>query len=118
MSLVLPRRWHSTVKARICSAELKWTKVSDQKFTEYRALIDLFFSVNPLFHFKAIVVDTQEIDNRRYNKEELLDLALPLSPLPAEIKNAPSPTPLRATLVRVSVTSSRFSDLVALLPIV
>ena len=51
-------------------AELKWTKVSDQKFAEYRALIDLFFSVNPLFHFKAIIVDTQEIDNRRYNKND------------------------------------------------
>ena len=49
-------------------AEIKWTKVSDQKFTEYRALIDLFFSVNRLFHFKAIVVDTQEIDHRRYSR--------------------------------------------------
>lgn len=49
-------------------AELKWTKVSGQKFNEYQALIDLFFSVNRLFHFKAIVVDTQEIDHRRYNK--------------------------------------------------
>jgi hypothetical protein len=51
-------------------AELKWTKVSNQKFTEYRALVDLFFSVNRPFHFKAIVVDTQEIDNRRYNKND------------------------------------------------
>lgn len=49
-------------------AELKWTKVSDQKLNEYRALIDLFFSVNRLFHFKAIIIDTQEIDHRRYNK--------------------------------------------------
>jgi len=51
-------------------AELKWTKVSDQKLSEYRALIDLFFSVNRAFHFKAIVVDTQEIDNGRYNKND------------------------------------------------
>ncbi len=51
-------------------SELKWTRVSDQKLKEYRALIDLFFSVNRAFHFKAIVVDTQEIDNRRYNKSD------------------------------------------------
>ncbi len=51
-------------------AELKWTKVSDQKFMEYRALIDLFFTINPLFHFKAIVIDTQETDNRRYNRND------------------------------------------------
>lgn len=49
-------------------AELKWTKVSDQKLAEYKALIDLFFSFNRAFYFKAIVVDTQEIDHRRYNK--------------------------------------------------
>ncbi len=51
-------------------SELKWTKVSDQKLNEYSALIDLFFSVNRAFHFKSIVVDTQEIDNRRYNKSD------------------------------------------------
>lgn len=49
-------------------AELKWTKVSNQKFNEYCALIDLFFSINRVIHFKAIVVDTQEMDHRRYNK--------------------------------------------------
>jgi hypothetical protein len=49
-------------------AELKWTKVSDQKLGEYKSLIDLFFSVNQLFHFESIVIDTQEIDNRLYNK--------------------------------------------------
>ena len=52
-------------------AELKWTKVSDQKFNEYRALMDLFFSVNRLFHFRAIVVDTQEMDHRRYNRGDV-----------------------------------------------
>jgi hypothetical protein len=51
-------------------AELKWTKVSDQKLAEYKALIDLFFSFNRAFYFKAIVVDTQEIDHSRYNKED------------------------------------------------
>lgn len=52
-------------------AELKWTKVSDQKLSEYRALIDLFFSVNRAFHFKAIVVDTQELTTDAITKAML-----------------------------------------------
>jgi hypothetical protein len=51
-------------------AELKWSKVSRQKLPEYKALIDLFCRVNRAVHFKAIVVDTHEIDNRRYNKND------------------------------------------------
>jgi hypothetical protein len=51
-------------------AELKWTKVSDQKINEYFALMDLYFSLNRSFHFKAIVIDTQEVDHRRYNKND------------------------------------------------
>lgn len=49
-------------------AELKWTKVSDQKLTEYQRLVDLFFSLSSIMFFKAIVVDTSEIDHNRYNK--------------------------------------------------
>lgn len=49
-------------------AELKWTKVSDQKLTEYQRLVDLFFSLSSIMYFKAIVVDTSEIDHNRYNK--------------------------------------------------
>jgi len=52
-------------------AELKWTKVSDQKLQEYRSLIDLFFSINRLFDFKSIVINTQEIDHRRFNKSNV-----------------------------------------------
>lgn len=51
-------------------AEFKWTKVSDQKINEYIALMDLFFSLSRSFHFKAIVVDTQEIDHKQYNKND------------------------------------------------
>jgi len=51
-------------------AELKWTKVSNQKITEYQAFIEAFFSLNHLAHFKAIVVDTREIDNRQYNRND------------------------------------------------
>ena len=51
-------------------AELKWTKVSDQKIKEYTALMDLYFSLSRSFHFKAIVIDTQEVDHRHYNKND------------------------------------------------
>jgi hypothetical protein len=51
-------------------SELKWTKVSDQKLSEYQALIDLFFSFNRAIHFKSIVIDTQEMDNRRFNQND------------------------------------------------
>jgi hypothetical protein len=51
-------------------AELKWTKVSDQKIKEYTALMDLYFSLSRSFHFKAIIIDTQEVDHKRYNKSD------------------------------------------------
>ena len=51
-------------------AELKWTKVSDQKLVEYRALVDLFFSLNRAIAFKAIIIDTQEIDHRTHNRND------------------------------------------------
>lgn len=49
-------------------ATLKWTKVSDQKLKEYRALIDLFFSFTGLMHFKCMVIDTAFVDYRKYHK--------------------------------------------------
>jgi len=51
-------------------SELKWTKVSNQKLKEYKALIDLFFGFAGAIHFKAIVIDTQEIDNQRFNMSD------------------------------------------------
>ena len=51
-------------------AELKWTKVSDRKLSEYRALVDLFFSLagKDSLHFRSIVFDTSEIDYTTYHK--------------------------------------------------
>jgi len=49
-------------------AELKWTKASHQKLSEYKALIGLFFAYIKGMHFKSIVVDTHQIDNKKYNK--------------------------------------------------
>lgn len=51
-------------------AEVKWTKVSNQKLAEYRALIDLFFSVagNGVLAFKSVVFDSGEIDYKSYHQ--------------------------------------------------
>lgn len=48
-------------------AEIKWGKVSDKKLNEYKALIDLFFSLNDALHFKSIVFDTYLIDYKTYS---------------------------------------------------
>jgi len=61
-ALQLFRRAHNLTK------ELKWTKVTDQKLAEYRALIDLVFSLSGALHFKCIVIDTTVLDHRRYSK--------------------------------------------------
>lgn len=58
------------------TAELKWTKLTDQRFDMYRSLIDLFFSKASSnrdgFHFKAAVYDMSQVNYRRQfggNKE-------------------------------------------------
>lgn len=52
------------------NGEMKWTKVSQRKLPAYIRLVDLFFQ--PQFangpHFHSLVVDTHQIDNRRYNE--------------------------------------------------
>jgi len=52
------------------SAELKWTKVSNQKRAEYRALVDLFFSVAGAgsLSFRSVVFDTADIDYHEYHR--------------------------------------------------
>lgn len=50
-------------------AELKWERVANQRYEEYKAFVDYFFSLNnaDAMHFKALVVDNHKIDNRKYN---------------------------------------------------
>lgn len=52
------------------NGEMKWTKVSRRKLPAYIRLVDLFFerrfSNGP--HFHSLVVDTHQIDNRRFNE--------------------------------------------------
>lgn len=52
------------------SSELKWSKVSDQKSIEYRALVDYFFAMNNLniLQFHAIVFDNHGANHSRYNE--------------------------------------------------
>jgi len=51
-------------------AELKWTKVSQQKLDAYLALADLVHTQRKHIHYRAIVIDTSEIDHRRYNRND------------------------------------------------
>lgn len=51
-------------------SELKWSKVSNQKFAEYKRFVDFFFSLNDndKFHFHCLVVDNHKINHHRYNQ--------------------------------------------------
>jgi len=51
--------------------ELKWVKVSKKKYSEYRSLMDLFFSLashGRLLHFKAFIVDTRAAEYRVFSR--------------------------------------------------
>jgi len=49
-------------------SELKWTKVSNQKLSEYKSLVDIFFSVARSLWFRSVVFDTSQIDYTGYHK--------------------------------------------------
>lgn len=50
-------------------AELKWQRVSNQKQTEYEALVDYFFAMNNAnhMHFHSIVFDSHQANHHKYN---------------------------------------------------
>lgn len=52
------------------NAELKWTKISNQKCEEYKALVDLFFALNNSnhLHFHALIFDSHQANHAKYNK--------------------------------------------------
>lgn len=66
----MAERFRSFRQEREMYAELKWTKVSGQKLTEYQAFVDIFFDVweQGRTHFHAMALDTQKINHRKYNK--------------------------------------------------
>ncbi len=49
-------------------AELKWTKLSRQKFSEYTSFLDIYFSNIHRIYFKSLVIDTSKFDHRQFNK--------------------------------------------------
>jgi hypothetical protein len=52
------------------NAELKWSKVSNQKYEEYKKFIDFFFALNntDVIHFKSIIIDTHKLNHKKFNK--------------------------------------------------
>ncbi len=52
------------------SAELKWTKVTNQKFHEYQLFLRYFFSLlnADRVHFHCLIVDAQLTDHRKFNQ--------------------------------------------------
>jgi hypothetical protein len=52
------------------NAELKWSKVSDQKFDQYSALVDHFFALNNSnkLHFHCIIFDNHQWDHKSFNQ--------------------------------------------------
>lgn len=53
-------------------AELKWSKVTNQKELEYRALIDMFFALNNanMLHFHALFSDTHKFNHKKFNESD------------------------------------------------
>jgi hypothetical protein len=51
-------------------AELKWSKISDQKQDEYKALVDYFFALNNKNHveFHSLIFDSHQWNHQKYNK--------------------------------------------------
>jgi hypothetical protein len=51
-------------------AELKWTRISNQKLSEYEKLVEYFFALNSTnkAHFYAIVFDAHKWNHARYNQ--------------------------------------------------
>ena len=54
------------------NAELKWSKVSNQKYAAYQDLVDLFFEMSALGYafFHATIFDNHKWDHREYNEND------------------------------------------------
>src|SRR5687768_6106607 len=51
-------------------SELKWSKISNQKVSEYRRFIDYFFDLNTTrkAHFHSLIIDTHQPKHRVFNE--------------------------------------------------
>jgi hypothetical protein len=52
------------------NSELKWSKVTNQKYKEYQRFIDYFFALNDTdhLHFRCIIIDNHLINHHKYNQ--------------------------------------------------
>lgn len=50
-------------------AELKWTKVSNQKLLQYKRFMEYFFALNNTdkLHFRSIIIDNHQVDHQRFS---------------------------------------------------
>src|SRR5260370_20558605 len=50
-------------------AELKWTKVTNQKIAKYMTFVDYFFALNNKnkVHFHSMIFDSHEFDHHKFN---------------------------------------------------
>jgi hypothetical protein len=51
------------------NSELKWSKISNQKINEYKALVDYFFAMNNVnqIHFHCVCFDSHQWNHAKYN---------------------------------------------------
>ena len=51
-------------------AELKWSKVTNQKVTEYKRFVEYFFALNNTdnLHFHCIIIDNHQVNHRKFSK--------------------------------------------------
>jgi len=52
------------------NAELKWTKVSTQKYLEYQNFLDIFFENRNKILFKSMVVDMLVFDHKKFHNND------------------------------------------------
>jgi hypothetical protein len=59
-------------KNKNMNSELKWTKISNQKFSEYKILLDYFFALNNTnkIQFHCIIFDNHLANHAKYNSGE------------------------------------------------
>lgn len=64
-------KWFATYRdTRRMHGELKWAKVSANKLSEYKEVVDIVRYCNNRLAFKAIVVDTHQMNIKRYNNSD------------------------------------------------
>lgn len=51
-------------------SELKWSKVTNQKLTEYKRFVEYFFALNNTdkLHFHCIIIDNHQVNHKKFNK--------------------------------------------------